>query len=59
MATDVRAWRNRLQPFADVAIAAAVLLLSLLPLLSAGDCGCEEIPAWGFALVVAQSVALV
>jgi signal transduction histidine kinase len=55
---DVRLWRTRLEPLADVAVAAAVLLLSLLPLLSADDCGCE-VPSWAYGLVAAQSLPLV
>jgi signal transduction histidine kinase len=51
--------RARLEPLADLAIAAAVLLLSLLPLLYAKDCGCDPAPTWGFVLVVAQAVPLI
>ena len=58
VAATVRAWQPRLAQIADVAVAAAVLLLSLLPLLSADDCGCQ-VPGWAYGVVVAQSLALV
>jgi len=54
----VRAWRTPVEPIVDVAVAAAVLLLSLLPLLSADDCGCD-VPGWAHIVVAAQSLALV
>ena len=50
--------RARLELLADVALAAAVLLLSLLPLLRVEDCDCDSVPGWGFALVVVQAVVL-
>ncbi len=56
MGTD--ASRARLERLFDVALAAAVLLLSLLPLLL-DDCDCDSVPAWAFVLVVAQAVPLV
>jgi hypothetical protein len=55
----VRSWHRRLEPLVDLAIAGAVLVLSLLPLLRAQDCGCEPTPSWGFALAAAQAVPLV
>jgi len=59
MATDPRVWRERLEPFADLAIAGAVLMLSLLPLRYKDGCGCGEVPVWGYVLVVGQAVPLV
>jgi hypothetical protein len=59
VATDLRIWRARLEPFADLAIAGAVLMLSLLPLLTNDKCDCDEVPAWGFAIVVGAAVPLV
>ena len=53
------AWREGAARFADPAIAGIVLVLSLMPLLYARECGCDEAPTWGFALVVAQAVPLV
>ena len=50
--------RARLELLADAALAAAVLLLSLLPLLRVEDCDCDSIPGWGFALVVVQAGVL-
>ncbi len=50
--------RVRLERLADVALAAAVLLLSSLPLLRVDDCDCDSIPGWAFVLVSAQAVAL-
>ncbi|HZG97977.1 MAG TPA: sensor histidine kinase [Nocardioidaceae bacterium] len=58
MRVDLRAWRTWLEPVVDVGVAAAVLLLSLLPLLSADGCGCV-VPGWAWAVVVAQAVPLV
>jgi signal transduction histidine kinase len=57
--TDLQVWRRRLEPLADPVIALAVLVLSLLPLLRAQDCGCRTVPTWGYALVGAQCVPLV
>ena len=56
---DVATWRWRLEPFADLAVAVLAVLLSMLPLFYARDCGCDPTPAWGFVLVVAQAVPLV
>jgi signal transduction histidine kinase len=56
---DLHGWRRRFEPLADPMIAVAVLVLSLLPLLRARDCGCRTVPAWGYALVVAECVPLV
>ena len=50
--------RARLELLADVALAAAVLLLSLLPLLTVDDCDCDSIPGWAYVLVIAQAVVL-
>ncbi len=58
MRVDLTASRSRLEPVVDVAVAAAVLLLSLLPLLGADDCGCE-VPGWAYLAVALQSLPLV
>jgi signal transduction histidine kinase len=57
--TDLRAWRQRLSPLADPALAGVVFVLSLLPLIRATPCGCDPTPAWGFVLVAAQCLPLV
>ncbi len=56
MVDDLRALLRRLTPWADPALAAVVLVVSLQPLFR------EEkgpIPAWGYVLVVAQCLPLV
>ncbi len=42
----------------DAVVAAAVLALSLPPLVNARSCGCDPAPTWGFGLVVLQAVLL-
>ncbi|HSS67683.1 MAG TPA: histidine kinase [Nocardioidaceae bacterium] len=51
-------WFSRLRPVVDPAIALAVFGLSAQPLLSRGDCGCQDIPAWGWVLVAAECAPL-
>jgi signal transduction histidine kinase len=51
-------WRRRLEPWADVAVALAVLTLSLFPVIRAEECDCEHVPTWLYALVVAESLPL-
>ena len=58
MTTDLRPWVRRLEPLADPALAAAVLVLSLLPLLQARGCDCQPAPAWAFLLVVGECLPL-
>jgi len=52
--SDLRSLLQRLSPFADPAIMLLALLLSLQPLLQD-----QKVPAWGYALVVAQCLPLV
>lgn len=53
------AWRDGASRFADPVIAGIVLVLSLLPLMYARQCGCDEAPLWGFVLVGGQALPLV
>jgi signal transduction histidine kinase len=55
---DLASWRRRVGPLTDPVIALAVLALSLLPLIQAQQCGCEPVPDWAYALVVAQCAPL-
>jgi signal transduction histidine kinase len=52
------AWLARLRLFADPAIALVAFGLSAQPLLSRGDCGCQDISGWGWALVAAECAPL-
>jgi signal transduction histidine kinase len=52
------AWLPRLRPFADPAIALVAFGLSAQPLLSRGDCGCQDIPAWAWVLVAGECAPL-
>jgi len=56
--SDLREWATRLEPLADPALAAAAFVLSVLPLLSARDCGCDPAPTWAFVLVAAECLPL-
>jgi signal transduction histidine kinase len=49
---------KRLEPLADPALAVATLVLSLLPLLAARDCGCDPAPTWAFVLVAVECAPL-
>jgi signal transduction histidine kinase len=54
----LRAFLVRLEPFADPALALVVFGLSIQPLLTARDCGCDPAPDWGFVLVAAQCLPI-
>src|SRR4051812_44780455 len=59
--TWVSSTRERLSRYPlilDAVVAAAVLALSLPPLVNARSCGCDPAPAWAFGLVVLRAVLL-
>jgi signal transduction histidine kinase len=59
VSSDLPAWRRRLEPLTDPVIALLVLLLSVLPLIQAQRCGCDDgVPGWGYLLVLAQCLPL-
>jgi signal transduction histidine kinase len=53
------AWRRRLEPLSDPLVALTVLVLTVLPLIRAQQCGCAEVPGWAYLLVLAQCAPLV
>lgn len=56
---DARAWLTRHERVADAAITLLVLLLMLQPLFQARGCDCEQLPAWGWGLVLAETLPLI
>lgn len=59
MSHDLAAWRRRLDPLLDPFIAVALLVLSVLPLLRAGEnCACPPVEWWAYAMVLLQCAPL-
>jgi signal transduction histidine kinase len=54
----VGVWARRLEPLADPALAAAAFALSVLPLVKAHDCGCDNAPTWAYLLMLASCLPL-
>jgi signal transduction histidine kinase len=55
---DLRQLAGRLEPLADLALAAVVFVLSVLPLLEEHGCDCVPSPAWAFLLVAGECLPL-
>jgi signal transduction histidine kinase len=56
--SDLRHLMRRLEPLADPALAVAVFVLSVLPLLEEHGCDCVPSPAWAFLVVVGECLPL-
>jgi signal transduction histidine kinase len=56
---DARRWAGRLEPLGDPALAAAAFALSVLPLVQAHDCACDNAPTWAYLLMLASCLPLV
>jgi signal transduction histidine kinase len=54
----VSGWWRTHPLLADALLVLLVLAVSLQPLFSAVECGCDPVPPWGYALVVAQCLPL-